>query len=177
MVLRFIFPPGTTIQLATARSPKHHIITSNVDCHISACMPFTHTWISIPLDVRESIPYSREQSHQHMSPTSFVPILHQRRREKSSNEAALHHTIAYEMRTLARIYQPILPFCRASESIPSEDEIYNYTFYLHNHEKDEFNSAVSACLALILWDQHLILDIGDAGCRICPKRHTSPSRL
>jgi hypothetical protein len=68
----------------------------------------------------------------------------------------------YEMRTLARIYEPILSFSVASETIPSEDEIYNYTFYLRNHEIDQFNTAASANLALILWDHHLILDIGDA---------------
>jgi hypothetical protein len=68
----------------------------------------------------------------------------------------------YEMRTLARIYEPILPFSLASKTIPPKDEIYNYTFYLRNHEIDEFNRAASAYLTLILWDQHLILDIGDA---------------
>jgi hypothetical protein len=68
----------------------------------------------------------------------------------------------YEMRTLARIYEPILPFSVASETIPSEDEIYNYTFYLRNHDIDQFNTATSAYLALILWNHHLILDIGDA---------------
>jgi hypothetical protein len=36
----------------------------------------------------------------------------------------------------------------------------NYS--LRNHEIDQFNTVASAYLALILWDQHLILDIGDA---------------
>jgi hypothetical protein len=60
------------------------------------------------------------------------------------------------------VYEPLLPFSLASESIPSKEEIYNYTFRLPNHEAHEFNPAASAYLALILWDHKIILDIGDA---------------
>ncbi|KUJ24365.1 uncharacterized protein LY89DRAFT_19491 [Mollisia scopiformis] len=65
-----------------------------------------------------------------------------------------------EMGTLARIFEPLLPFALTSEAIPADDDVYHYTFHLPSHEKNRENAAASAYLALGFWDIRFVPRLG-----------------
>lgn len=65
-----------------------------------------------------------------------------------------------EMATLARLFEPLLPFALTSDAIPKENDIYLYSFTLLNHERTSENSGDSVFLSLAFWDRELAADAG-----------------
>lgn len=59
-----------------------------------------------------------------------------------------------EMETLARMFEPLLPFSLISSTVPNRNDIHKYTFQMPKY--GSFDGATSANLTFVMWDNRFI---------------------